>query len=82
MSTTTVRISEAARDALRELAAQSGASMSEMLDKLIAEYRRRVFFEQVDASYRVLRDNTDEWQAEMEERRLLEGTLGDGMDEQ
>ncbi|MBI4494948.1 MAG: ribbon-helix-helix protein, CopG family [Chloroflexi bacterium] len=81
MASTTVRISEATRAILRDLAAQSGQSMQALIEQAVEDYRRRRFFEQVDAAYAALRANPDEWQAELQERALLEGTLADGLDE-
>ena len=81
MSSTTVRISETARETLRELAARSGQSMRDVLEMLIEERRRQHFFEEVNAAYEALRSNPEEWREELEERRSLEGTLTDGLDE-
>ncbi len=82
MVSTTVRISDATRTKLRELAARTGQSMQEIVDQAVEEYRRRRFFDEVNAAYAALRQNPDEWQAEMAERRQLEGTLADGLTEE
>lgn len=79
---TTIRINEDVRETLRYLAAQEGLSMRDVLEKVIKEYRRRHFFDQVNAAYAVLRENPGEWQAELDERKLLEGTLADGLDDE
>ncbi|HLB12962.1 MAG TPA: toxin-antitoxin system protein [Dehalococcoidia bacterium] len=79
---TTIRINEEVRETLRELAAQEGLSMREVLQKVIHEYRRRHFFEQVNAAYAALQKNPGEWRAERDERKLLEGTLADGLDDE
>ncbi|MBI2941403.1 MAG: toxin-antitoxin system protein [Chloroflexi bacterium] len=80
MSTTTVRISEAARETLRALAAQMGEPMQRVLEKAIEEYRRRQFFEEVNAAYAALRSDPEAWEEELAERRLLEGTLTDDLE--
>ncbi len=73
MASTTVRISEATRRIVQELASQTGESMRDVLEKAIEEYRRRRFFEQVNAAYEALSNDPEEWQNELQERKLLEG---------
>ena len=81
MASVTVRISDKARQELRDLAQQSGESMQKVLEKAIDLYRRQVFFEQLNASvHRLQKENPDLWQQELEERRLWEGTLTDGLE--
>lgn len=80
MSTPTVRISAASHQVLRELAEQTGQSMTEVLDKALDAYRRKVFFEQLNAGYAALRADPEAW-AELEaERKLWDATLMDGLD--
>jgi AbrB family looped-hinge helix DNA binding protein len=43
------------------------------------EYRRR-FLEQVNRDYAALRQDAAAWEAELAERRVLDGTLLDGLD--
>ena len=81
MASVTVRISDKARQELRDLAQQSGESMQKVLEKAIDLYRRQVFFEQLNASvHRLQEEHPDLWQQELEERRLWEGTLADGLE--
>src|SRR6516164_2170484 len=80
MSTPTVRISEASHQLLKELAEQTGQTMMEVLDKALDVYRRKLFFEQLNAGYAELRADPEAW-AELEaERRLWDVTLMDGLD--
>ncbi len=82
MSTPTVPISEASHRILLELAEQTGQSTSEVLAKALDAYRRKVFFEQLNAGYAALRADPAAW-AEMEaERKVWEATLMDGLDPQ
>ena len=81
MASVTVRISDKARQELRDLAQQSGESMQKVLEKAIELYRRQMFFEQLNASvHRLQEEHPDLWQQELEERRLWEGTLADGLE--
>jgi hypothetical protein len=80
MSTPTVSISETAHRILRELSEQTGLSPAEVLDRALDAYRRRVFFEQLNAGYAALRADPEAW-AELEaERKLWDATLMDGLD--
>lgn len=76
----TVRISEKSHSTLRELSAKYGEPMQSVLDKALEKYRREKFFEELNAAYLVIRADPEAWQAELDERRLLEGTLMDGLD--
>jgi hypothetical protein len=54
--------------------------MGELLDKALAAYRRKVFFEHLDAGYAELRADQKAW-AEIEaERKVRDATLIDGLD--
>jgi predicted transcriptional regulator len=80
MSTTTIPISEMAHQILRELAEQTGQSMSDVLDKALDAYRRKLFFEQLNAGYAALRADPQAWAEELEQRKLWDATLTDGLD--
>ena len=81
MASVTVRISARARQELRELAQQAGESMQSVLEKAIDAYRRQAFFEQLTASvHRLQEEHPDLWKQELEERRLWESTLADGLE--
>lgn len=68
MSTATIRISEASRMALREIARHEHKPMQTVLEQAIESYRRKRFLEELAADFAVLRENEPEWQAEQEER--------------
>ena len=81
MASVTVRISDKARQELRDLAQQSGESMQNVLEKAIDLYRRQMFFEQLNASVsRLQEEHPDLWQQELEERQVWENTLADGLE--
>lgn len=80
MSTPTIPISETAQRILRELAEQTGQSMTDVLDKALDAYRRKLFFEQLNAGYAALRADPQAWAEELEERKLWDATLMDGLD--
>ena len=80
MSAPTVRISEASHQVLKELAGQTGQTMMEVLDKALDAYRRKVFFEQLNAGYAELRADPQAWAEHLAERKLWDATLMDGLD--
>ncbi len=80
MSTPTVRISEASHRLLKELAEQTGQTMLEVLAQALDAYRRKVFFEQLNAGYAELRADPEAWAEHLAERRLWDATLMDGLD--
>jgi predicted transcriptional regulator len=80
MSTTTVPISEAAHQLLKQLAEHTGRTMTEVLDEALDAYRRKLFFERLNAGYAELRADPEAWAEELEERKAWDATLMDGLD--
>jgi len=75
----TVRISDAARGTLRDLARAEGKSMLALLDEAVEALRRRRFLEQVNVAYAALRDDPKAWEELDAERREWDATLADGL---
>jgi hypothetical protein len=75
-----VRISESTHTALRDLAAEAGETMQAVLDKAVEEYRRRRFWDQVEAAASDLRKDPAAWTEELAERRAWDATLADGLE--
>lgn len=80
MATTTVRIDVAVQHALRDLARERGETISAVLEQAIEHYRRELMFEQANAAWAALRADETAWNEELEERRLWENTLMDGIE--
>ena len=80
MSAPTIRISEASHQPLKELAEQTGQTMMDVLDKAVDAYRRKLFFEQLNAGYAELRADPKAWAEHLAERKLWDATLMDGLD--
>lgn len=80
MSAPTVPISEASHRLLKELAEQTGQTMMDALDKAVDAYRRKVFFDQMNAGYAELRADPEAWREHLAERSLWDSTLMDGLD--
>ena len=68
---TTIRVTEQARDRFAQLAKATGRPMIELLDEAADALERRVFFDQLDAGYAALRRDPAAW-AEIEAERAME----------
>jgi hypothetical protein len=75
---TQVRVNEATHTAIRDLANESGDSMQGVIDKAISRYKRELFLESLSEDFKRLKSNSEDWDEELEERRLWENTLLDG----
>lgn len=68
---TTIRVSDATRARFASMADQTGRPMTELLDEAADALERRLFFDQLAATYEDLRENKLAW-AEIEAERALE----------
>ena len=80
MSGATVRINEASRELLRELARRTNTSMQDVIEEALVEYRKRLFWEQADRDFRAMREDGEAWQEEIAERESWDVTLLDGLE--
>lgn len=80
MESCTVEIGSTSYKTLQELAARSGESIQEILDKAIEQYRRQKFLEEANQAYVALRSNPEAWASEIEEREAWDVTLTDGLE--
>jgi predicted transcriptional regulator len=79
MSAATVRISAAGHKVLKELAERTGQPMTEVLDKALDTYRRKLFLDQTNAGYAELRADPEAWAEHVAEWRQWDATLTDGL---
>lgn len=82
MLTTTVRVAESAHQTLKSISAETGEPMATILEEAIEQYRRKRMFEEANAAWAKMRADSKEWAEELEERRLWEATLMDGIEEE
>ena len=80
MSVPTIPVSEASHQLLQELAEQAGLTPTEVLDKALDAFRRKLFFEKLNAGYAELRADPEAWAEHLAERKLWDATLMDGLD--
>lgn len=55
--------------------------MQAVLEEALEIYRRKCFLEAANRAYAALRNDAEAWREELEERRLWEGTLADGLED-
>jgi len=79
MSASTVCISEASHQFLRELAEKSGLDLTDVLDKVVDCYRRQLFYTQMNAGYAELRSDPKAWEEHLAELKLWDATTMDGL---
>ena len=72
-----LRIGEDTHQMLRELARLEGVSMQVVLNKALAEYRKKQFFDSLGAAFRALKNDPKAWAEEQQERRTWATTLSD-----
>jgi predicted transcriptional regulator len=80
MSATTIRVDEQTRGKARALACELGVPIHEVVARAVEAYRRRCFLEAANADYAALRADPAAWAEELEERRLWDATLLDGLE--
>jgi hypothetical protein len=65
---------------LRRRAAEEGMTLQATLEAAIDMYDRHRFFERTNEAFAALRSDPEAWAAELEERKLWEATLADGIE--
>jgi|SRR5580700_859520 hypothetical protein len=80
MSTKVVRVTESSHQMLKELAVQTGRTVVDVLEQALDAYRRKLFFEQMNAGYAELRSDPKAWAEHQAERKQWDATLRDGLD--
>ena len=78
---TQLRVNESTHAAIRNLAQEFGESMQSIVEKAIERYKREMFLESLNQDFKRLRENDKAWNEELDERRLWENTLTDGVEE-
>ena len=79
MASQMVRINEADHATLMDLAKSSGQSMASTLSDAIRTLERERLLQATNAAYEELRKDPHAWDEELEERKLWDATLKDGL---
>ncbi len=76
-----VRVDERTHRLIREIAGEDGQSMPEVVARAMEEYRRKRFFDALNADYAAMRADPQAWAEELAEREAWDVTLADGLEE-
>jgi len=77
----TVRIRKETHQVLRELAQRRGVPMTQLLEEAAEHLRRQDLLRRINEDYARLHEDPQAWAEELEERRLWEATLADGLED-
>lgn len=69
-----VRINETTHRALKSIASEVGQSMQDVVERAVERYERDLFLEGLNDDFASLRENTPDWNSELEERELWNST--------
>lgn len=81
MSTVTVRIRQDTHRTLRDIAVRTGRSLPDILEEAVESLRRQSFLQGLAADFSALREDSEAWQEELEERAAWDGVLGDDLEQ-
>ncbi|MCL4550886.1 MAG: hypothetical protein M1495_20225 [Bacteroidetes bacterium] len=79
MTTAIVRINMKTHKLLQEIKRDSGKTMQEIISKALEHYREIQFWNEVNEAYSKLKASKTAFKDEIEERKLWEKTLSDGI---
>ena len=81
MATTMIRVEQATHKKLRALASRTGGTMPQLVAAAVEELERKLFWEQVNQEFALLRDDPKSWKHELAERAAWDATLSDGLED-
>lgn len=81
MDTTTVRINRQTYNDIKTLASKEKKKIHQIIDLAIQHYKKIQYFQELNQSYSLLRDDQEAWNEEQNERTTWEVSLSDGIDE-
>ncbi len=79
MQTSTIRISVASHQLLKEVAQIENSPMQLILEKAIERYRRELILHKTNQAYAALREDKDAWNEEVWERDSWDQTIEDDL---
>lgn len=80
MNSTTIRIGVNLHTELKEIAKTMKTSMQTVLEQAIRDYQDKLYWQNMDAAYNRLRENSKASEDMENEQALWENTLDDGFD--
>ena len=77
---TNIQISARSLDVIRQISERKGLDVSEVLDYAVEAYRREVLLDETSTAFQALKENSEAWVEELNERELWENSIGDGLE--
>jgi hypothetical protein len=81
MDSLTIRVNRSTHGRLRELAAKSGETMAEVLDRAVRDYERAQFWADYQSAYASLKGDPAAWAEFQGEAEVWDSTLADGLED-
>jgi len=78
--TITVRIDDETNQVINDMSRMLSKTKKDILKEAVYQYRKIIFFRQVDNEYAELQSNHQEWEEEQQESNEWDTILGDGID--
>jgi len=78
--TTTVRVNIETYKGLKKLSEQLNQPMQKIIQEALWEYKKKVILSATAEAFAALKKDSELWQEEIEERKLWENTLQDGIE--
>jgi predicted transcriptional regulator len=76
---TTIRISTKTHFLLQEMAREENQPIQKLVERMLAEYRKKRYWEKANTAYKKLKEDPEAWREELEERKAWEATLSDDL---
>jgi hypothetical protein len=76
----TMRILDTDHQIVQALAERTGKQQQEIIHEALDTYQRESLLDEINAGFARLRSQPAEWDVELQERKLWENTLSDGLD--
>lgn len=73
----TMRVDDETLALFREFAEKNGLTLCETASRAAKTLQRERFLDEADAAYKRLREDPEEWEAELDERRFWDAVVGD-----
>ncbi len=78
----TIRVSSRGQLIIEDIVKMTKKQKVEILEEALEDYRFRERMRILSEDFDRLRSNEEAWQQELEERRELDGTIGDGLEDE
>lgn len=79
---TAVRVDSMTDRSLEELAKARGQKKAVIVKEAVEEFRKKVFFAELRNDFEALKNDRAAWDEELQDRKVWDATLADGLDQE